>query len=416
MPDIRRTTLHVDEEGRLVLPVQALADLGFKPGDDITVGATPQGIVLERSLDHLARLYIEPTNACNLDCRTCMRNAWDEPLGVMSAATFEQAVTGLKSFSPIPQVFFGGYGEPLTHPNLLGMIKQVRDLGAQVELITNGILLTPSVCHSLIDLGVDTIWISLDGITPESYADIRLGAALPQVMQNLQTLHEMLEDPGAATRLGIAFVAMRRNIHDLPALLETAKKLGARRFSVSNVLAHTPEMREEVLYTHSLNNGEGLITPGRMQVDLPRLDVNDLTAAALEAVFSTPVQINLAGSDLGAGINRCPFIRKNSVSLRWDGALSPCLPLLHSHTSYLDDRERHSCAYAVGNINDRGLPDLWMDDGYRALRKRLSAFDFSPCVYCNSCANAGGNTSDCFSNILPGCGGCLWAQGLIQCP
>ncbi len=416
MPDNRRTKLHVDTDGALVLPAPLSAALGLSPGADVSAVVTAQGMMLERSLDRLVRLYIEPTNACNLDCRTCMRNAWDEPLGMMDEVTFDHVIDGLKDFSSVPQVFFGGYGEPLTHPKILDMIRRVGELGAEIELITNGILLTPPVSRSLVELGVNTVWVSLDGITPESYADIRLGAALPTVFENLNALHDLMSDTGTATQLGIAFVAMRRNLHDLPALLELAQKLGARRFSVSNVLAHTPELREEVLYRRSLYRGEGLITPGRMQVDLPRLDLDTHTSAALEAVFSNPVQIHLAGSDLGAGINRCPFIQKGSASLRWDGALSPCLPLLHSHTSYLDDRQRRSMAYQVGNINTRSLHDLWMDAEYRALRQRLRDFDFSPCVYCNSCSNAGSNVTDCFSNILPGCGGCLWAQGLIQCP
>jgi hypothetical protein len=51
-----------------------------------------------------------------------------------------------------------------------------------------------------------------------------------------------------------------------------------------------------------------------------------------------------------------------------------------------------------------------------ALRQRLEAFDFSTCTACNSCEMAGGNQEDCFGNSLPACGGCLWAQGFIQCP
>ena len=26
------------------------------------------------------------------------------------------------------------------------------------------------------------------------------------------------------------------------------------------------------------------------------------------------------------------------------------------------------------------------------------------------------NGEDCYGNALPACGGCLWAQGVIQCP
>ena len=91
------------------------------------------------------KIYIEPTNRCNLDCRTCMRNAWDEPLGRMSMPTFVRIMDGVRLISPRPVVFFGGLGEPLTHPDIVAMVAASKGLGSQVELITNGTLLTRSV-------------------------------------------------------------------------------------------------------------------------------------------------------------------------------------------------------------------------------------------------------------------------------
>ena len=41
-----------------------------------------------------AKVYVEPTNACNLACATCVRHAWEEPEGFMEWATFEAVVTG----------------------------------------------------------------------------------------------------------------------------------------------------------------------------------------------------------------------------------------------------------------------------------------------------------------------------------
>ena len=34
--------------------------------------------------DTLRKVYVEPTNACNLACATCVRHAWDEPEGSMA--------------------------------------------------------------------------------------------------------------------------------------------------------------------------------------------------------------------------------------------------------------------------------------------------------------------------------------------
>ncbi|MBP1705045.1 MAG: putative oxidoreductase, partial [Chloroflexi bacterium] len=89
---------------------------------------------------------------------------------------------------------------------------------------------------------------------------------------------------------------------------------------------------------------------------------------------------------------------------------------LHTHLGYLDFRPRISHAHFVGSLTDRPLLEIWNQPGYVALRERLQAFDFSPCTECNSCDMADENLEDCFGSPTPACGGCLWAQGFIQCP
>ena len=68
--------------------------------------------------------------------------------------------------------------------------------------------------------------------------------------------------------------------------------------------------------------------------------------------------------------------------------VSPCLALLHTHTSYLGETERKSHAYEIGNIQQSSLMELWQDQSYVRLRERLQEFDFSPCAFCNSCQMA----------------------------
>jgi MoaA/NifB/PqqE/SkfB family radical SAM enzyme len=97
----------------------------------------------------------------------------------MSMATFGRLVEGLRAIESPPIVFFGGFGEPLFHPDIVEMVAQAKKVGCRVELITNGTLLTPQCSRALIDAGLDLVWVSLDGARPDSYADVRLGAELP---------------------------------------------------------------------------------------------------------------------------------------------------------------------------------------------------------------------------------------------
>jgi MoaA/NifB/PqqE/SkfB family radical SAM enzyme len=367
--------------------------------------------------EKLAKVYIEPTSSCNLDCRTCMRNVWDENPGYMDFEVYLKIIQDLNRFDPKPMIFLGGYGEPLSHPNILDMIETAKNQGFAVELITNGTLLKPAVSAKLVSFHVDRIWVSLDGSTRESYADIRLGDELPRVITNLEELLRLrtIALP-ELPKLGVAFVAMKRNISDLPAVIQLGKRMGADIFSISNVLPHTKELQQEVLYHKSLYFMDDSPSQRMPKIQLPRMDLNDTTQIPLLKILKSRNNFGLARRDISTGSNSCPFIESNSTSIRWDGAVSPCLPLLHNHESYLDDTLRKSHSFSVGNIQEKSINEIWNDQPYQQLRDRLDGFDFSPCTYCNSCEMAEANLEDCFGNDQPACGGCLWAQGFIQCP
>ena len=151
-------------------------------------------------------------------------------------------------------------------------------------------------------------------------------------------------------------------------------------------------------------------------IHLPIIDINPKTAPILVELLKGSNRLEYNGSELGLDNDQCPFIERGSLSVRWDGKVSPCLPLLYTHTNYLDFRLRTSHEYFVGDLRNNELAEIWNDANYQALRERLHKFDFAPCVFCNSCEMADENLTDCIGNSHPACGGCLWAQGLIRCP
>jgi MoaA/NifB/PqqE/SkfB family radical SAM enzyme len=329
-------------------------------------------------------------------------------------------IEGLRDFSPPPTVFFGGLGEPFYHPNIVGMVARAKELGAHVELITNGTLLTAGLSRGLLEAGIDVLWVSIDGATPGSYADIRLGAELPQVIENVTEFCRIVRTEGHGggcvfvpkfnAELGIEFVAMKRNIGDLPGVLSLGRKLGAKRFMVTNVLPYTAEMREEVLYANVLGNN------GYLRLSLPRIEESEITRGPLREAMGS-LNLTLAMHNPQTIVDRCPFIEGGAGAIGWDGGLSPCLPLLHSHMSFpVVDRERFSRRWTIGSVAEHSLAELWHAPEHVAFRQRVQAFDFSPCTRCGGCEMMEKNEEDCFGNAFPTCSGCLWAQGVVQCP
>ncbi len=78
----------------------------------------------------------------------------------------------------------------MAHPDIVKMVAQASTLGAQVELITKGTLLRREMSRKLIEAGLDMLWVSLDGANPESYADVRLGAAFHEVIANVSVFRD----------------------------------------------------------------------------------------------------------------------------------------------------------------------------------------------------------------------------------
>jgi MoaA/NifB/PqqE/SkfB family radical SAM enzyme len=420
---MKKFQAEVDENGRLSFPKEFSTQYGLEPGTIVHVDETAKGPRLRLPVTQLKKVYIEPTNRCNLDCRTCMRHAWDEPLGQMSRETFVRIIEGLRYFSPPPTIFMGALGEPLAHPDILDMVSRAKEIGSPVEMITNGTLLKKELSGNLIEAGLDKLWVSLDGATPECYGDVRLGALLPEVLENMSAFRRMcrtIPSPIAPSafdtrpEIGIVFVAMKRNIHELPQLLNLATEVGASRVLVSNVLPYTEEMNKEILYARSLS--DTAYKSSMFRLDLPKLDIDEDTKRSIYRSMEARHSISLVRSHLWEGNDYCPFIENGAIAVNWEGSLSPCIPLLHSHKSYFEGTERSHRRYSVGNVNEHSLEELWNQPEYLSFRERVQRFEFAPCNYCGGCTYLWENEKDCLGNPFPTCGACLWAQGIIQCP
>lgn len=412
----------VGKDGRIVLPAEVTRKLGLVPGTEVPVEAGAGRVEILPNIHSLARLYIEPTSRCNLTCLTCVRNTWKEPLGDMDWIVFERLAGQLGRFEHLESVMFGGFGEPTAHRRIVDMVRAVKALGLRAEMVTNGTLLDEVLIRALHGAGLDTLWVSFDGMAEEVFEEIRRGANFRRVVESLQILKSLNDAAGApgagghGVEVGLAVVVMRKNVNDLAHLYEIVERTGARRVSVSNVLPYTPEMEKEMVCRLTLALDTFSDAPGKPAVSLPRIDFNPVTRDALLGLFWGYANLDMMGNPISARTGYCRFIKDRATFVRWDGKVAPCMGLLHSHTTTLHQTDRVIEGYVLGDVANGDLFDIWNSYEYRAFRERVNAFDFAPCHICGGCALLETNNEDCFGNVFPACGGCLWAHGVIQCP
>jgi MoaA/NifB/PqqE/SkfB family radical SAM enzyme len=406
----------VNQAGHLVLPADVAARWGLCPGDRLRLSANGHRLTLTRSPHHLVKLYVEPTTVCNLSCRTCIRNNWHEPPDHMPFDLYRALLDQARAMPDMRLISFGGIGEPLAHPHLSDMVAQAKAQGLAVELVTNGLLLEPGLARALIETGLDLLWVSIDGVTPASYGDVR-GAELQRVLGHLAELQRLQRDIGRTTpQLGLVLVAMKRNLADLAELPRLAWRVGAARVIVTNVLPYTRELADEILYDRALFLPRSAPSPLSPQLSLPNLDWDAQSSAILTRQLRFSGPLKLIDAPLDWSRDSCRFIQQGCAVVGWDGRVAPCLSLLHPCTTYLHGYERQIRAYSLGNVAERPLAEIWHDPEYVTFRERVAAFDFSPCTICGGCDELESNETDCFGSPFPACGGCLWAQGIVQCP
>ncbi len=329
------------------------------------------------------KIYIESTNMCNLSCTMCFRHSWiEEPGGRMGLNVFLSLANELKDLSSVKECFFGGMGEPLTHPDICSMIRAVPKR-IKRTMITNGTLLSRAMSHKLIDAGLDELWISMDGFDKTTYEEIQRGAIFQKITENLVAFNE--ERAGKNVRLGITFVITDSNEKELQSIDCFADIYGVDQINISREIPGTPTRKG-----YLTSEEPETIPLGKMR--------------------------RLSEGTIHVEEDRCPFISNNSLFIKWNGDVTACMQLLHSTKTFLYDEERTISAISFGNINEQTLMQCWNKEKYRNFRTRLREFYFPFCRYCEGCEDRKSNLSDCFVCEAPACGACLWASGRVFCP
>ena len=372
----------------------------------------------------IKELYIEPTSNCNLHCVKCSRGKWEnEPKGYMAFELFDKIMDEIPD--SVTRIFFGGIGEPLFHPDIIYMIRRAKGTGRRVEMITNGTLLDDDMSRKITDSALDMLWISLDSIEEESYEYLHSGAEFAGVMSNIQTFnrnrgfyYSNVFHTTPATKLGIAFVLMKRNLQQFNKLLDKADSLGIAEVKATHFIPYDESQLDQICYER-ISGGGMYDSPDSafVRVDMPLMDTQDIQRNNLLPLFSNPaMSFSFMGTPLQIKADYCRFIQEGVAFIRWDGEVCPCMALLHENTVYQQNTKRRIRPCSFGNIGSKSLAEVWESEAYSSFRKRVINFEFSVCTHCGPCEMFESNEEDCIGNVFPACGACLWAQGLFQCP
>lgn len=134
-------------------------------------------------LDTPYSIYVFPSTYCNFKCVYCahmfppeiIKEKYGLERNNMSLDTFKETIAQIAEFpQPIRLLSLTGQGEPLMNKNIAEMVSiaKAANVAERIEIISNGRLLSKKMAGNLIDAGLDTLRISLQGLNSKKYQDI----------------------------------------------------------------------------------------------------------------------------------------------------------------------------------------------------------------------------------------------------
>jgi len=120
-------------------------------------------------------LYV--TDRCNLDCAYCTE--YDNSRPHPSIHDLKKWVCKIRELGTMRIALVGG--EPLTHPDIVELVRYCRELGFATSLTTNGFLLTRDLVMQLEEAGLQVMQISVDRMTPSAITKKSFKTILPKL-------------------------------------------------------------------------------------------------------------------------------------------------------------------------------------------------------------------------------------------
>ena len=174
---------------------------------------------------------IETTSRCNLRCTMCIQSS-SEGRKNQGDIDFNMACRILEAIGgKVYSVKFNWRGEPLLYQKLPELIRYAKQCKIpEVQINTNGTLLTADLSRKLIDAGLDRIIFSVDGYSSETYEKIRIGGNYRQLMKNIgDFLYE--KDQGNSQKNKRPFVRIQivvgdKNKHEVDSFVKYWEDVG----------------------------------------------------------------------------------------------------------------------------------------------------------------------------------------------
>jgi radical SAM protein with 4Fe4S-binding SPASM domain len=279
---------------------------------------------------------VEVTNNCNLHCLFCPTGTGVSvrDRGFMSEKTFQAVIEGIKGRETCLR--FIRWGEPTLHPRIVDFFKTAKNENHLVHLTTNGQLFNEALITDFINIGVDSIKFSFQGVDEKSYQEMRQDACFGRLMENIKMTNEIR---------------------------------GGRTSPYIHIATTTTyETNEEIeKFKTAVKPYCDLVTVGMTKLEHIEVDKTRINSKQKGVLKELKTKESMAKERFKI----CPEVF-GKLSIDWDGKITACC----------SDYDRKM---VIGDINKESIDETFHNDVIEKYREILRKREFEKIPHCNRC-------------------------------
>ena len=277
-------------------------------------------------------LFMDSSNRCNLGCLLCPTGVKREgrTFGTMPFEIFKQVIDENTPYLWMVNLY--NWGEPFLNRAIFDMIRYARERHIDVRISTNLNIFSDKIAENIVTSGLNTLIISLDGVSQESVAAYQRGNDFQRVITNMRKLVETKRALGSKHPYIIwRYIVNRYNEHEIDKAKAMAVEIGV----------------DEIEFL-----------PIRVDMALELFQDQETQFASVQPWLPEDESLSMYDYKLRrrkGSPERCSIPWFESV-IQPDGSVSPCCGVWPEQ-------------YDFGNIKDSSFLEIWRGETYRRSRR-----------------------------------------------
>ncbi len=311
------------------------------------------------------RIFIIPTNKCNLMCPFCYKN--DKDIGSEELAK-EKLISLVYEAKKMKVLFWDimGGGEPFARRATMQMMEEIKKQGMMGNVTTNATLMTNELVERIVRMKWDYITISLDSSDEKTNDKLRGRGSYQGIIRALELLQRWkVELKSEKPVITLHTVLTNKNFRKLKGLFKIADQYGATTVNFTQLMNLSSSFEKLKLGPKQQKEFQKLI-PGLKKEAAKRNILSNISSYKKEKLVSKSNAMNKVMKEENI---KCysPF---TSMMILANGNVGPCC-------LYTPGKE-------IGNVVKDELKKIWFGKKAEGFRQMMMQGQLEECKNCPS--------------------------------